>query len=108
MNRSVFFALVLALSGGTIVARAQQAQQERTFPVTLTERQWLYIGSLLDEQKVKDAGPVTMEIQRQLGQYLQQQAQAQQNANEKAIRDRLAADAAKAAEDKAKADGAAK
>jgi len=99
-KRYVVLATVLAVAGGALVARAQQ--QERTFPVTLTEREWLYIGSLLDEQKVKDAGPITNKIQGQLAQYLQQQAAAQQSAAEKAIRDKVAA------EEKAKAEAAAK
>lgn len=110
MNRPLIAAVVIAVAGGTMFARAQQPSppQERQFTLTLTERDILYIGSLLDEQKVKDAAPITNKIQGQIGQQMQQAAAQAQNNAEKSIRDRISADAAKAAEDKAKADGAAK
>lgn len=87
-------------------AEAQQPQQERQLSVSLTDREWLSIGAVLDEQKVKDFGPLVNKIQGQLSQQLQQAAAQAQNNFEKQMRDRIAADAAKTAEDKAKADGA--
>jgi len=96
MNRSLIAAIILAVAGGTMFARAQQ----RSFTVTLTEAQWLYIGTLLDEQKVKDAGPVYVIIQQQVNQQIQQANSQAQNNFEKQVRERIAAD------EKAKADAA--
>lgn len=59
------------------------AAQERQFSVTLTEAQWNMIGKLLSEKNDlawKDTNPIIQAITGQIGQVLQQDAQARQGA----------------------------
>jgi hypothetical protein len=74
--------------------------QERTYTWTLTPNEVRYIGSLLDEQKVKDAGALMTKLQSQILQQDQAaQASAQQN-YDRMVRERIEKDAAsKAAEE---------
>jgi hypothetical protein len=69
-----------ALVGGIVLWAADVPAQERTYTWTLTQSEMNYIGALLDEQKVKDAGRLIQKIQQQISQQDQAaQATAMEN-----------------------------
>lgn len=87
--RLVYFLVFFAFSA--------QAQ-ERTFTITLTERELFYLGALLDEQKIKDGVAIYNKIDAQLGLQKRKAEEDARAAFEKMVRDKVAAEQ-KATED---------
>jgi hypothetical protein len=101
-KRHIIFATVLAVSGGAVVASAQQQAQEPTYTIQLRPSRGLTIGALLEEQKctVKEFASGTCapynaysDINEQVNKQNTAAVQSQRDAFEKSIREKVAKEA---------------
>lgn len=107
MQHAIRFLVLFAALAIVGSALAQQ-QQEEIIPLQVTPLQLDSLEKLLRVQKIEDFGLLYFMLNNQRNQYNQNKAAAQINDFERQVRSKIAADAAKAAEDKAKADATTK
>lgn len=77
---------------GLLVVAAVPAMAQQDDPVIairLRYSQWRAIGALVDEQKIKDFGAISNEVQNQMTAQAQAQQKAVVDAFEKQIRDKI-------------------
>lgn len=92
--------LAAAISMTPALAVAQQAADD-SITFTLSRAQADYVERLLRKETIAEAGPVYFAMQSQITEQFSRKAAALSNQFEKQVRDKLAAEAAKATEDKA-------
>lgn len=90
-------ALLLLASAASL--QAQQAD-DPIVTIRLRYSQWRAIGALVDEQKIKDFGAISNEVQSQMTAQAQGQQKAAIDSFEKQIRDKVEAETRAKAESK--------